>query len=175
MQNIQIKIPIESYMKKYLERNRYLQNGKVISHDDYIGKYIMLLLNTKRKQGRPLKITQNDYIILDISYLHRGTQLISISQENVQEFHKFLKQHMLDDYMKYALIMCTETKVCGQHEAIHRWRAKYDLTNQELTFDALKKHYQRKKEIYINPKYLGIKKNRSKTSLLLNQNKNGRY
>lgn len=101
----------------------------------------MLLLESKRKTtNKPLRIRDRDYAIIEVRINNPRKY---VTQEVIEEFERFLHSKIKEEFMHDLVILWAKTNTCGLHETIYHFRAKYDLPNNELSFDALKKHYQR--------------------------------
>lgn len=139
---VKIKVPTDTYLIKYL-MHRFLTDPIVVTKKDTIGHYLTKMV---QNYGTDNKKYQHNYqthieFFLPLEYLTRyGCYL---SPEAINDFNEFLKREFYNDLFNYIEVARRYDPDILIKDATFDFMNKYGITEQEKSFDALKKAYQR--------------------------------
>ena len=149
------RIPIKPYLKKFVLKR--LPEPYYSSNKEYLGVFLMKLLRDKHQQ--------NIYDNWRDNYI--GRLHVELPEHNVArkcakningavivKFNSFLRDLFEEKMYEFIeqRIMYSNTKVLVS-TAINDWIEIYDLTEDEIPYDSLRKKYMRRKQKY-NKKYV---------------------
>lgn len=161
-ERVQVKIPLKPYQRRFLVNGNFMFNCRFLSTADYIGKYLTKLLESKRNTtNEPLRIRERDYVIIDVAIRNPRKY---VTDSVIIDFQSYLNGIIKDEFMKELIMLGPLTKTMGLHDCVYHFRAKYELPNEELSFDALIKHYQRRKNNYKQLANYDFQKNKRRMS-----------
>lgn len=139
-----LKIPVRPHVKKYLAV--HLGDDYTLSLADAFGIMLLQLLRRplvdKRKEASMEAYTEKFRFGTE-GYPAQKWGLRSFTTGTIYLFNKFVHEVMMAEM--YGHVSTSVNHGLGLHDAIDEFLAKYDFTDRDLTFDAVKKTYQRQR------------------------------
>lgn len=118
-----------------------------LSMGDQFGIMLVLLLRRplkdKRKESSMAEYTEKFSFGTD-GYPAQKWGLRSFTTGTIYLFGKFVDEVMLKEM--YGQVATNVANGQGLHDSINEWRAKYDFSDTDKSFDAVKKSYQRQRK-----------------------------
>lgn len=160
--DFEIQIPVKRYVKKYLEKNSFVKQPFRLTTTDPIGAYIISLLEpvpsyykgpTNVPYSVAAKSVRSSYgivstetlLLLKIKphYARKKQPRFYINKNNLSAFNRYIDMLIKMEMVNYIESLSSYENV---HTLINDFLDKYDFTPEDITFDKMKKYYQRWKK-----------------------------
>ncbi|KAA8483749.1 hypothetical protein BDE36_1787 [Arcticibacter tournemirensis] len=146
-----ILLPVRPHIKKYLE----VQFGKqlAVSSRGYIPHLLRLMLEKHEKMD-PSKVRPSQRMIDDKNFVGypiyvgsslRKTKGSFISEKNILAFNEDVDDHLKEEMFRFIHAHPGKIDSVVDYNII-RFRDFYDISEDELSFDALKRWYYRNRQ-----------------------------
>lgn len=140
--SIKITLPIKSYLKKYLAFSLEV-DPYTLSTDDHFGSWVLALLTNQPYSRQANDVQQyNDEIHLVIPSFYALSNRFILDMRTVLRINEHLDKQLDEEMNRYLFrIRSLPQQQIKTH--IIQFRNDYDITEDELSYDALKKRHQR--------------------------------
>lgn len=138
-----IEVPVNPHIKKYLvSRNDFLRGNLTITTTDPIGAYLVELIEEKKKPWFPLRYNQDSVISIDLSDYNAFRSKPYISKDNARKFNLFACRIFK---MEFRNFVGDVNAYSGRHidKLIRDFLMRYDLSEDNISFSAMKKDFYR--------------------------------
>ncbi|MCA8831948.1 hypothetical protein [Hymenobacter pini] len=139
-----LQIPVRPHVLKYL--SVHLGENYHLSLGDQFGIMLLCLLRRplvdKRKESSMAEYTAKFHFDTT-GYPAQKWGLRSFTTGTIYLFGKYVDEVMMKEM--YGQVATNVDNGQGLHDSINEWRAKYDFTDSDKSFDAVKKSYQRQR------------------------------
>lgn len=137
-----ITIPVTSQVKKYLTKNLFLTEHYELSSKDPFGTVILNFLERKSKDYFPLHYPQDKSLKIYLGLNTGINNKMFMPKEKARLFNRFTEQLMTHELCVHLDILRVHTKV-EIKTGIFDFRKKYNLSEEEMTYEKAKKAYFR--------------------------------
>lgn len=140
-----VQIPVREPVKRYLCNSYFLKSNFIITDTDVVGDKLISLLEPpprfcKMIVRNPAKVIEVKIPVTD--HLDRRSWL---SKKRANEFNLYVMKLIRHDFYRF-MDVCVNRYGFLINDGIREFLSKNDFTDQEMTFDALKKQYYRHRE-----------------------------
>ena len=155
-EHISVAIPVLPHVKKYLDKNTFLNSSYNLSLNDNIGIFIMSLLEPTPKYAKPIKADQVIYIG------HKGgRQRAEIISINLGGYSNLCRTHIssrsihlfnawVNDMIRREMYVYIESRLMEKKQdvkpMIYDFIDKYNFSDDDKTYWSLEKWYTRNKK-----------------------------
>ena len=137
-----VDIPVRPHVKCYLEQKICFKNENVITTTTPIGTYLMSLLEPKRKAWLPLRYNPENVIRVMLTDNYNLIVRPHLSLQWSNQFNLFVERTIKEEM--YVFIDCLATYANFDiNRAIKEFQNKYNIKEEDMTFDCLKQAYFR--------------------------------
>jgi hypothetical protein len=148
MEAIPIKIPAQSYLKKYLLHELGPEPIR-ISNKDRFGAFLRRLLQRNAAIRHSYHDPQEAVIEFQLPWDYLTRNGCQVTREAVHRFKQFVREDFyrsLKNYLDAATLYNSDLLI---RQAIEDFMDRYELNEDDISYEALKKHYYRarKKEM----------------------------
>ena len=144
-------IPVKPHVRKYLLL--HLGAGYKLSQLDPYGRCLKLLLQLKQKKSSWDGFMSRYTAEFDVSVLGKvliQKRLSDLNSKQIIDFNNFVEAIIKEEF--FGVLASRRAFGLSQHAAIQAFRAKYNFEDEDISFETLKKAWQREKR----HKYLGV-------------------
>lgn len=148
-EEIQIHIELEKgYLKKFLEYQ--LEDTTSLSSSNFYGAAILNILRTDSPFKKPKQVDETRTITVKVKWYSRFG--VAVTKQQAKLFSSLVETHMKKEFIQN----CETSKLYGSGEikdVITDFMAKYDLYDEDISPNALRKWWQRSttfKELAVN-------------------------
>lgn len=142
MKAIPIKIPAQAYLKKYLLHELGGEPIR-ISNKDRFGAFLQRLLQRNAAIRHSYSEPQDTIIQFELPWDYLTRNGCQVTHEAVHRFKQFLREEFyssLKNYLDAATLYNPDLLI---RQGIEDFMDRYDLTEDDISYEALKKHYYR--------------------------------
>ncbi len=138
-----LKIPIEPYLLKYVQKLLNVNSEYELSTSDLFGMVLYNLLQNQYYRGH--KKTYASVFNVKISPSFYNIQKVDLTEEGVFYFNSFVKRHFDNAFIFY--MQTKESVGIKKSIIIKEFCKEYHLdVDVDINFERLKKYYYRKKQ-----------------------------
>ncbi|AMJ65029.1 hypothetical protein [Hymenobacter sp. PAMC 26628] len=139
------EIPVKPHVQKYMLH--HLGAAYKLSTLDPLGRHLRMLLQQPRVKKELDAYTAR--YTAKFALLVKGSLLLekrfrSLSSKDVIDFNNFVEAVIKTEFHGFVAAGCEFGM--SEYGAIQRFRAKYDFQDEDISFDTLKKSWQRHKQ-----------------------------
>jgi hypothetical protein len=137
-----LHIPVRPHVKKYLLV--HLGEDYDLSMGDQFGIMLVLLLRRPlqdKRKAASMHEYREKFSFGTVGYPAQKWGLRSFTTGTIYLFGKYVEEVMMKEM--YGQVATQVDNGRGLHDSLNEWRAKYDFTEADKSFDAVKKSYQR--------------------------------
>jgi len=139
-----LDVPLKPRYSKYLSA-KFLSEGKIyLTHRDIEGCYLKTLI-TARRPGNPIyvkkKYSGRVFTTIYISYFDAVRKVI-LTDTALTDFERYLDLRLFNEFLTFVYSN-SEIGTVKTDEAIRQFKEKYEFTEQDWSFSAMKRAYYR--------------------------------
>jgi hypothetical protein len=139
---ITVSLPVDKDIKNYVQNSYLLKGRGYLTRQDPLGIYIISQLKRPPKYHKILKHSE-PVIEIKINVMNQPQVYYNfIDTEGINNINDYLRKLMRHDFFNY-MTLSVEGHGIGVNQSIHNYITYYELTRDEMTFDALQKAYYR--------------------------------
>lgn len=148
--NLSIKIPVQYYLKKYLSKKVEVTPFQLSNKGCHISALILEpLAKDFYPKREPLDPKYNDFIEFEMNSSIVNEKRFQIDAKIVYRINKLLRDKFNDEFFHWVNQIRESTKKTGEeieiNGAIHQFMEYYDLHEDDIQFETLKKIYWRER------------------------------
>ncbi len=140
-----IDIPVKPHVKKYLLKI-YGSDNFTLTESDTIGKYLIPMLEPKKKAGLPLRYNKASVVTICLGGNKTFNYKIWLPMWKAQQFNTFVDRMIKEKFYIYLAGARSVTERVKTDEVIRKFESEYDLHDTSLNFATLKRMYYRSRE-----------------------------
>lgn len=140
-----IDIPVKPHVKKYLLK-QYGSANFSLTETDVIGKYLIPMLEPKKKANLPLRYNKDNVVTVFLGGNKTFNYKIWLPMWKAQQFNTFVDRMIKEQFYIYLAGARSVTERVKIDEVIRKFESEYDLHDTSLSFATLKRMYYRSRD-----------------------------
>lgn len=140
-----VEIPAKPHVKLYLEKHIFFRSFDdkplVITTSSTVGSYLLKLLRSKAKKNFPLRYNQSRTVRVHLNDNYNVIVKPYLSPAAAKQFNLFIERKIKEE----CYVFLDAIQLCGKdiNEGIKMFQEKYNIKDEEFSFDRLKQAYFR--------------------------------